>query len=106
MCIVDIGPGREVDNVVDELLGGEAGDKTAGEEGLARAAGTDHGEGELVPDGQLHDDDDDRHGDHGDEEFVPDGQLQEELLLESLGSGHDQALAGHGHRHLHNMSWK
>ena len=53
MCIVDIGPGREVDDVVDELLCGEAGDEPAGEEGLAGAAGTDHGEGELVPDGQL-----------------------------------------------------
>ena len=84
MCIVDIGPGREVDDVVDELLCGEAGDEPAGEEGLAGAAGTDHGEGELVPDGQL----------------------QEELLLESLGGGHDQALAGHRHGHLEKVSWR
>ena len=51
--VVDVGPRGEVDNVVDELLGGEAADEAAGEEGLAGASGPDEGEGELVLDGQL-----------------------------------------------------
>ena len=33
--VVDVGPGREVDNVVDELLYGETLDQGGGDEGLA-----------------------------------------------------------------------
>ena len=39
--VVDAGPGREVDDVVDELLRVESLDEAGGDEGLATAAGAD-----------------------------------------------------------------
>ena len=38
--VVHVRPRREVDDVVDELLGGETSDEAAGEEGLSGAGGT------------------------------------------------------------------
>ena len=69
--VVDVGPRREVDDVVDELLGGEAGDEAAGEEGLAGAGGPAQGEGKLMLDRQL----------------------QEKLLLQGFRGRHYQPLS-------------
>jgi hypothetical protein len=41
LCIVDAGPGGEVDDIVDELVSGEVADHVGRDEGLPRPTRTD-----------------------------------------------------------------
>ena len=53
MGVIHVGAGGEVDDVVDELLGGETLDEGGGDEGLPGPGLAHHHQGQLLLDAQI-----------------------------------------------------
>ena len=53
MGVIHVGSGREVDNIVDELLSGEVLDEGGGDEGLPRPGLAHHHQRQLLLDAQV-----------------------------------------------------
>ena len=53
MCVIHVGSGREVDDIVDELLSGEVLDEGGGDEGLPCPGLAHHHQRQLLLDAQV-----------------------------------------------------